>query len=488
LSAKDPGKDAVAQVEQTRETLRRFLAGIEPETLELALKGDPELTREAIEKGFLIDMALVRATRIFAQYLLGLDPAERLAVLQSHIAAVDGSEIASMLNTYSDLLTRVHAESPDLVEGAFPAFEAVLEEADFGKVREATVAFFDYFTVYMTRMIEVMMQNPVVVANIAGTVPPVVNSLLKIVSALLENMGLPPEILASAMFNTLAALDAEELGRVITMASRTAIDMHAGNYILGGTEPRFRAVFTDFMKRVLDNVDDEATNGAIVALAEDLEVVAGVLVELVARDPERAQLLARTGTALHNVLARILANALAEANAWPDELLLKMGEEARELDANEVGRAIDSAITLALRMRETNPDLHRDILSDVLQGVNTERLELLMTSVHTDVKEALLNNAGVRKALEPEEMGRRVNDALVKFNRGAASKPGAIKDYVTKLLAEVETRELEQAARTVSHGMMDAMLSSAERMKAMLKLGLSNVLRFARLVARGFMG
>jgi hypothetical protein len=488
LSAKDPDKDKAAQVDRTREALRAFLAAIEPEVLELALKGDADLTREAIEKGYLIDMAVVRAVRIEAELLLEMDPDERLEVLNKHISAVDGSQVASMFNACSALLMKLRVESPDLVQAAFPAFEEVLTQTDFGKMREATAAFAEYFTVYMTHLIEVMTQNPVVVANIAGMVPPLLNSLLKILSVFLENLGLPPEILASALFNTISAIDAEELGHLITMASRTTIDIHAGNYILGGSEPRSRAVMTDFAKRVLDNVDDEATNGAIVALAEEMEVIAGVLFELVARDPDRALLLARTAAEIHNVIARTASNALSEAAAWPDELLVKMGEAARGLDPSEVGRALDLAVTLALRMREANPELHGELLAGVLQNINTERLEVLVNSMTADLKQALLSNAGVRKALEPEEMGRRLNDALVRFNRSGASKPGAIRDYMTKLLGEVETGELERAARTISHGFMDAMLASSERMKAMLRLGLSNAVRFVRLVVKGFTG
>lgn len=384
---------------------------------------------------------------------------------------------------------KVHEENPALVEAAYPAMEAVLKEIDFGKMRESTVALLDYFTTYMTHMIEVMMDNPVVVANLVGIAPPLLNSIIKVFSVALEKTNLPPEILASALFNTLSALDAEEIGRVLTTGSKMAIDLHAGNYILGGEEPRFRAVFTDFMKRVLDNLDSEAATGAVVALAEDAEVMAGVLVELVARDPEMVVLMSRMGTSLSNIAARVVANALGEASAWPDELLLKIAEEMRDgLESEEVGRALDSAVTLGLRFRETNPELHKEIMTNVLQGVNTERLELLVLSASADLKEALLANPGVRQALEPEEMGRRVNDALARFNGSAAGRPGAIKDYMTRLLAAVDTRELERAARNVTHGMMDAVFAQRERAMALLKLGASNVFRAVKLVVKTLVG
>lgn len=489
MSEKNATEGAAAQAELTRQSFRKFLAGLEPESLELAFKDDPELTRETIESAYLVEMGWVRLVKVFARYLDSLTPEERALVLEKHIAAFDGSEVAAAANAYSELAMKVHEENPALVEAAYPAMEAVLKEIDFGKMRESTVALLDYFTTYMTHMIEVMMDNPVVVANLVGIAPPLLNSIIKVFSVALEKTNLPPEILASALFNTLSALDAEEIGRVLTTGSKMAIDLHAGNYILGGEEPRFRAVFTDFMKRVLDNLDSEAATGAVVALAEDAEVMAGVLVELVARDPEMVVLMSRMGTSLSNIAARVVANALGEASAWPDELLLKIAEEMRDgLESEEVGRALDSAVTLGLRFRETNPELHKEIMTNVLQGVNTGRLELLVLSASADLKEALLANPGVRQALEPEEMGRRVNDALARFNGSAAGRPGAIKDYMTRLLAAVDTRELERAARNVTHGMMDAVFAQRERAMALLKLGASNVFRAVKLVVKTLVG
>lgn len=489
MSEKNATEGAAAQAELTRQSFRKFLAGLEPESLELAFKDDPELTRETIESAYLVEMGWVRLVKVFARYLDSLTPEERALVLEKHIAAFDGSEVAAAANAYSELAMKVHEENPALVEAAYPAMEAVLKEIDFGKMRESTVALLDYFTTYMTHMIEVMMDNPVVVANLVGIAPPLLNSIIKVFSVALEKTNLPPEILASALFNTLSALDAEEIGRVLTTGSKMAIDLHAGNYILGGEEPRFRAVFTDFMKRVLDNLDSEAATGAVVALAEDAEVMAGVLVELVARDPEMVVLMSRMGTSLSNIAARVVANALGEASAWPDELLLKIAEEMRDgLESEEVGRALDSAVTLGLRFRETNPELHKEIMTNVLQGVNTERLELLVLSASADLKEALLANPGVRQALEPEEMGRRVNDALARFNGSAAGRPGAIKDYMTRLLAAVDTRELERAARNVTHGMMDAVFAQRERAMALLKLGASNVFRVVKHVVKTLAG
>ncbi|MHB8896784.1 MAG: hypothetical protein ACYC99_16640, partial [Candidatus Geothermincolia bacterium] len=157
MSESKTGGDAAARAERTREAMRSFIAGLEPESLELALKEDPELTREAIESACKVEMAYLSIVKAFCEYLDGLSPEERSAVLEVHLGAFDGSAVAAATNTWSQLVMKVHAERPDLAEATFPAIEAIFKEADFGKGREALTAMLDYWTACATHAIEVMM-------------------------------------------------------------------------------------------------------------------------------------------------------------------------------------------------------------------------------------------------------------------------------------------------------------------------------------------
>lgn len=69
MSEKNATEGAAAQAELTRQSFRKFLAGLEPESLELAFKDDPELTRETIESAYLVEMGWVRLVKVFARYL-----------------------------------------------------------------------------------------------------------------------------------------------------------------------------------------------------------------------------------------------------------------------------------------------------------------------------------------------------------------------------------------------------------------------------------
>jgi hypothetical protein len=463
-----------------KETAREWVQGVilglvdgfEPETLEEVFSEDPELAGRVIEALPGMSNARLTLLRVLSRYLRGLSADERRELLEGMLRGVDGSLAAGASNEFSQLVMEIHRDNPDLAADLSPAIEAALSGTDFGKAREAMIALLDYWTEVMSRSIEITAANPVIIANIVGMLPPLANSIIKVISVLLHNAELPPEILASALFSVLSALDAEELGRVLSALSDQVNALHAGNLILGGDEPRARAVTEEIARRVLDDLDAESLARAIVAIGEDAEVISGVLIEIVARDPKLVDLATWAAVGLTNVSARVLEGALEAAAAWPDSLLTAMGEEGRMIDTVEVGRAIDAFITYALRLRDANPGLHRALYSKGFQAVNTERVEMHARAVAGDMKAAAISHPAIRKALEPEEVGRRISEALAGLNVAAGAQ--ATRDYLTRVFGAIDPREVEAAARNIGGGLIDAAFASADIAAPLLRAAASN--------------
>jgi len=144
-----------------------------------------------------------------------------------------------------------------------------------------------------------------------------------------------------------------------------------------------------------------------------------------------------------------------------------LGKEGRILDAAEFGRALDSFVTYSLRLRDANPGLHRDLYVKFLQAINTEQAEVEVRAVLGDLKVAAVSNAGISKALEPEEMGRRINEMLAGFNRVA--RPAAVREYLSRLFATIDSRELGDAVRTAGGGLVEGLFASAGTARSLLK-------------------
>jgi hypothetical protein len=403
---------------------------------------------------------------------------EMVERLRESLSGYDGTGLAERINEFSIMMMAVFKDNPELAAEAFPAIEAAFTGTDFGKLREAVTALLGYGAAGASKALEQVLVNPVVVANLVGMLPPVINGVLEVLAALVDNLDLPPEILASALFNVLSAIDAETLGHDLSGISRQVILLHAGNYILGGDEPRFRAVFTDFMERLLDNLDRDAASHALVALLEDAEVAAAVLVDIVSRDPRAIDTVAWTLVELTNVATRVVSNMLDRAAAWPEESLAILGKEGRVLDTAEMGRALNSFVTYALRLREANPGLHREIYTHALEPVDPESLEVHLRAVAGDLVSAATDHPGISKALEPEEVGRRVNEALAGFNSVAA--PGAVSDYLKRMFSAIDPGELEAAIKTLGGGLVDALFATARTGRSVLRAAASTAWKLTK--------
>lgn len=459
MSAEAGGSSGSA-ARRVRETLERLVVEPDDALLDEIFGADPEFARTLFVSVPGVWKTQLKLMEVLSAYAAGLSPEERAALVGETVASFDGDLAARAVNEFSRMVMAVHSESPELAGELYPEIDRAMSGIDFGKFREAVTGLLDSFTALAARVLADALDNPVVLANLFGIVPPVINSVIELLEGVLEKLELPPEILASAVFNVLSAVEADRLGRVLTMAFEAVGDLHRGNLILGGDEPRFRAVFGDFMKQVLDELDMEAATGAVAALGEDLEVMVGTLVELTARDPETVKHMTRMFAALGNSIWRMLSAALGEMAAWPDEVLSEVGDiTAREADLAELGRALDSLVALELRMRENNPELQRKLLTDALVPLNTERLELVIRGAAADLRQAAMANPGIRMALGPEEVGRRVNEVLASFNSG--ERAASAREYLSRMLAAVDREELHRAFRSVAGPLAKAVLSGA---------------------------
>jgi hypothetical protein len=439
-----------------------------------------EEAREILNAIRRLKVARLRLLRELSWFVDELPQEERADMLKTVFEVFDGSGMAESANSMSRLFMTLREERPELASELFPDIEAFFRETDFGKVRKAVEVMLDYWAELACKSFDMASDNPVVIANLIGILPPVVNGLVKVLSHSLGKLDMPPEIIASSLFNLMLGLDAGEIGRTITSASKVVNDLHEGNIILGSDEPRFKAVLGEFIEGVLETADAQEVSRAAVALGEDVEAAAGSLTGMLSRDPELLVLCVSTWLSLHNVVVRAAAGVLDELERLPDDALSGIGEEVAEgLDAVEAVRVLNSILALAGRFTEANPELLRRVAADVLGTIDRDRLAAVLLQAYRQAGPVVREDAGIRKVLAAEEVGRRLNDLFVRFNRAG---PGAVRDYASRMLAVMDTGELERALRGLAVGLTDAMLASAGKTSAFLKPLMSMVLRIVKAV------
>ena len=473
--------EKVSSPARSREAIRNFMLDIEPAAVESAVRDDPELARAILVGRFNLLMSAAALSAALSDYVSGLPEEERLKLLSEVMSGLDGAKLAGSMNSVSVLLLKMRDEKAPVDEPLALATRAFMENTDFGKAREAFEWWCELVTSTTGEAIELMMENPVLTANIVGMLPPLMNTLIRLFAKFVDSMDLPAEILASALFNIIDELDAEEIGRGLTAVARQVNSLHEGNKVLGGEEPRFRAVFSGFMSRMLDETDPEQVAAMLVAVAEDVETMAGVLSGIAARDDEMMVLFARTGGQLTEVIARALTGVFIEMGKVPPGTLKRMGAAMLDsMEPAEIGRALNAWVDLGLAFREANPDFDALFGEGVFSKLDFDRLELLFTGSMVEAARVARSSPALMHILEPEQVGRRVNDALRAFNSSVTSV-ATVRDYVARLLSAVDTRELSDAATKLVKGVTDGMLANAEKGEAILKSCLSaawSVVRF----------
>jgi hypothetical protein len=87
-------------------------------------------------------------------------------------------------------------------------------------------------------------------------------------------------------------------------------------------------------------------------------------------------------------------------------------------------------------------------------------------------------NPGIRMMLQPDELGKRVNEALAGFNNSAS--PDDVKDYLVELFGAVDAKELGRLMASVVGGFIEAVFSSRDTALAVVKTVLSGVAGIGR--------
>ncbi len=288
---------------------------------------------------------------------------------------------------------------------------AMLERLDFGLVRRALAVILEQGQGPLARVIGQAMSRPVVVANLVGAAPPVVNTLLRAGAEAAERLDLPPEVLASALFNLLEQLDLEQVARLVNGAATRVEEAHRGNLILGRHEPAFLPLARRLLEGLVARFDLDALHAAAVALGEDLETALTAWQEVGERRPDLAL----------DRLARLLP-ALA-APAWPAVRQLLVREAPRR-----AGPLAGAALQGLVASLERDPALVGRILGQALDTAEPERVGKAVGAALGQVADVFADRPELREAITRpllEALQRLLRDQLSALGsrlRGGASE------------------------------------------------------------------
>jgi hypothetical protein len=250
----------------------------------------------------------------------------------------------------------------------------MLRRVDWGLVRRAVEATADRASERLPALLEEVLGDPVLLANLLESLPALINAAVALGARGLTAVKLPPEVLASGVFNLLREVDTASLAALLDAISEKVRSLHAGSLLLGRHEPRFRGVITDLVGDLLARLDQEAAADAALALAEDVETLLQALADVALRDPRLVPRAVSTGIGCAAAIQGGAADALETLERLPDEALDGAAAALEGGDWAAAGRLLNAGARLCERLLQRRTALPARVLGRLEQEVDLELL------------------------------------------------------------------------------------------------------------------
>jgi hypothetical protein len=404
--------------------------------------------------------------------------AEAIAELGVQLSNLPATFLSDALSLMSQDMDREGLRS---IPAAYaPLIKNMLEQrsgtVDFGKIRVRLTSFFESRREALQG--EAEMPDVIMMANLMGVVPLMLNYVLRFLAWHLASIDMPPEILANFLFQLIEDIDKHELGELLNAMAGLTISLHQGNLVLGRHEPRFKEVATRFSKGLAESVDKEKLKEAATSFVEDGKVIGEVIASYIYATPESTAQMVKTLYAAFNAVLRTAAETGNRLTELPPEVVADLAEGFEQgFEARELGRIINTQAVLFNKFCEENPDMVSELLKKVFSAVDPEQLASAGKKALLQARDAALADPDIGARLQPEAIGRSINTSLASFNRFSGENPGLFAEKVSQTLAVVDARELRKAVDEMVIPLMRAFLKNTAVLRAMVMPVIRGTLR-----------
>lgn len=470
--AKEKAKDYRKEVKKELKELLELLEAAEKAPVgEVLFDEKAKLGRETL-------LAFPRLIRVYLQlmvdtsdYLTGMPREDWDRFRGAYLSSLGSMPLGDAVNAYFRLSRKLWEDDAGaLVEAELKLAGETLTRIDFGKVRKAMEVKLEGHYPVWEGVFSQMVGDPIIIANLMTSLPAFANTLIRLLSHTLQQLDLPSEILASALFNILEALDIEELAHLVSGVGATVNSLHEGNLVLGSNEPRFREVAGRLIERYMSTTDWHSNHEALVALSEDLEILIQAIADATTARPEVLSDGVSCIARIVGSLVRGLSYYARRMESLPDSFYLDWGrviEEQAELQ--ELGNLLNSMLVIHNRLLDLHPELVGNVLGRLWSGIDLENLKKASRENLRRTFAWLAGQKDLTALLEPGEVGQLLNSLIVTYNRSAAARPGVVRDYLGGALDQLDPAELGRAMDSTATQVVEAVTANPALLRVVVR-------------------
>ncbi len=406
--------------------------------------------------------AAAQAVKAFAESVEGLPAEESARLVAASYAGIDGAEVGEAVNAVSRMIIQLHEHNPGfLSSGRTKIVADAIQALDFGKLRKALTYRGQEGLVALREEVELVGENPIIAINLFNMVAPLANEALQVLKALFAALDYPAELTTFALFKIMQDIAWGEVAAVVNGLAGLLVNVHRGGLILGDGSLYTREPFYHISSEFVAMLDGPVFAEAIAAIGEEGEAFLTALAGRLLENEGLLVSLVEAVVSVANSAFRAVYSVAEKAGALSQETLQKMlAAVAADLEVAEMGRAAGATAALGRRAVAENRELVFGLARQALSSLELD--------------------------LSPEAAAKGLNLALASGNAWMAANPALLADGATTLLTELDSSELERAARTASSLVADALARNPAVTRPLLRAALSAIAGGIKGYVKGF--
>ena len=354
---------------------------------------------------------------------------------------------ANVEKIFDDVLSSKEKSEPkidgdvDYAEILRPGFRELIENIDFGELKETMDCSQDDIAAVMRMANEEMWRYPAKVVCLLSLLPSVANTAVSAVKETLTPINnLAPDLLADVVLSLADEIDGKKIGLLINELSEMVRKIHTGSALLGEPgKPQSANTLSHLTRETMSTIDINLLLKAKTSLTEIKEMSLQSFIDMLEQSPE----LSREFFQSHFVsMIASIRKWSRKADAF--ERLFSDEDIAREfakgmglIDAQEVASTISRLCGILNRVRSASPGIIRNTLSQAINSVDANEVGETVRWFTEDVVESLKPVTsevlpplirGIADLLRPAPAGtsKEIEEALAYLKSAINSKEAVV--------------------------------------------------------------
>lgn len=320
------------------------------------------------------------------------EEASRMAA--SMLEKLEIEKLGTIITNIARAIARAHETNPALLtETLAPGIGRLVQETDFGQIKETVESSTDDLAALVTLLNEELWQYPAKMICLFSMIPQAVNVILRSLVATAKPINrMPPDLLTDVVLALLADIEGEHVGEAANEFNELVRKIHTGSVLTGDQgAPRFPVEIQRIVGEVLSTLDIELLLKSRGLLSDIKEMSLISFIDMLQMSPE----LSREFFQNHfGSLVIFLRRWSHKADAFeklfePEDIADEFARGMGEIDAQEVARTVSKLCTLFNEVREISPGIIKRTVSQLVQSLDAYEVRETVRWFTEDMVESL---------------------------------------------------------------------------------------------------